>query len=254
MTPDAKRNVEMEFYGKAMALASAATLVAVAQPVAAKIIEPWTSQLTYNGRGPERTVRVAEVADGDTVTVEYKGGFHKVRLANIDAPEKAQPFGKESTRFLQKKVLGKFVKLQPDGMDKYGRIIGTIHIDGENVNLGMACDGFAWAYTQYLKDARIADCQASAKQHKRGLWAHGTPMAPWNWRHRPTVSATPYAAPKKSYDAPTVYTAPKRQAKKASVYYANCSAARAAGAAPLTRGSAGYRSRMDRDGDGVACE
>ena len=38
------------------------------------------------------------------------------------------------------------------------------------------------------------------------------------------------------------------------VYYANCAEARAAGAAPLHRGDAGYRSGLDRDGDGVACE
>ncbi|HVV38341.1 MAG TPA: excalibur calcium-binding domain-containing protein, partial [Acidimicrobiales bacterium] len=38
------------------------------------------------------------------------------------------------------------------------------------------------------------------------------------------------------------------------VYYANCDAARAAGAAPLSRGEPGYRSGLDRDGDGVACE
>jgi hypothetical protein len=38
------------------------------------------------------------------------------------------------------------------------------------------------------------------------------------------------------------------------VYYANCSEARAAGAAPLYRGDPGYRSGLDRDGDGVACE
>jgi hypothetical protein len=40
----------------------------------------------------------------------------------------------------------------------------------------------------------------------------------------------------------------------AAVYYANCSAARAAGAAPLYAGQAGYRSELDRDKDGVACE
>lgn len=39
-----------------------------------------------------------------------------------------------------------------------------------------------------------------------------------------------------------------------SPYYSNCSAARAAGAAPLRRGEPGYRSGLDRDGDGVACE
>jgi hypothetical protein len=39
-----------------------------------------------------------------------------------------------------------------------------------------------------------------------------------------------------------------------SVYYRNCDAARAAGAAPLSRGDPGYRSKLDRDGDGTACE
>ncbi|MER6085254.1 excalibur calcium-binding domain-containing protein [Streptomyces sp. NPDC001833] len=39
-----------------------------------------------------------------------------------------------------------------------------------------------------------------------------------------------------------------------STYYANCSAARAAGAAPLYAGDPGYDSHLDRDADGVACE
>ncbi|MCW2567797.1 MAG: Excalibur domain protein, partial [Mycobacterium sp.] len=38
------------------------------------------------------------------------------------------------------------------------------------------------------------------------------------------------------------------------VYYANCDAARAAGAAPLHRGQPGYRAGLDRDNDGIACE
>lgn len=45
-----------------------------------------------------------------------------------------------------------------------------------------------------------------------------------------------------------------RAASSASGYYANCSAARAAGAAPIRRGDPGYSRRLDRDGDGVACE
>ncbi|MCZ8324397.1 MAG: excalibur calcium-binding domain-containing protein [Sphingomonadaceae bacterium] len=37
-------------------------------------------------------------------------------------------------------------------------------------------------------------------------------------------------------------------------YYPNCSAALAAGAAPIRAGDPGYRAGLDRDGDGVACE
>ncbi|MGX6604813.1 excalibur calcium-binding domain-containing protein [Micromonosporaceae bacterium Da 78-11] len=38
------------------------------------------------------------------------------------------------------------------------------------------------------------------------------------------------------------------------MYYANCTAVRDAGAAPIRRGDPGYSRKLDRDGDGVACE
>lgn len=56
---------------------------------------------------------------------------------------------------------------------------------------------------------------------------------------------------------------PKRESSAASrsglmgrraEYYPNCSAALAAGAAPIHAGDPGYRAGLDRDGDGVACE
>ncbi|MEF2975743.1 excalibur calcium-binding domain-containing protein [Subtercola sp. YIM 133946] len=48
--------------------------------------------------------------------------------------------------------------------------------------------------------------------------------------------------------------APVAPTPPASVYYANCTAAWQAGAAPIRRGQPGYRSALDRDNDGVACE
>lgn len=42
--------------------------------------------------------------------------------------------------------------------------------------------------------------------------------------------------------------------RSSKTYYANCTAVRAAGAAPLKRGEPGYASHLDRDNDGVACE
>jgi hypothetical protein len=52
--------------------------------------------------------------------------------------------------------------------------------------------------------------------------------------------------------APAAPVAPA--APPAAAYYANCAAARAAGAAPLYSGQAGYSTSLDRDRDGVACE
>ena len=58
------------------------------------------------------------------------------------------------------------------------------------------------------------------------------------------------AAPAPVAPAPVAPAAPAG----AAAYYANCAAARAAGAAPLFAGQAGYRAGLDRDSDGVACE
>jgi len=44
------------------------------------------------------------------------------------------------------------------------------------------------------------------------------------------------------------------KAAAANVYYKNCSAVRAAGAAPIRTGDPGYSRKLDRDGDGIACE
>jgi hypothetical protein len=73
----------------------------------------------------------------------------------------------------------------------------------------------------------------------------------------PAVAAAPAApAPAAAVPAPApapVVPAPA-PAAPAAVYYANCTAAKAAGAAPIFAGQAGYRSALDRDSDGVACE
>ncbi|WP_223252963.1 excalibur calcium-binding domain-containing protein [Arthrobacter sp. AFG7.2] len=60
-------------------------------------------------------------------------------------------------------------------------------------------------------------------------------------------AAARQAAPAPAAPAPAV-------PGQAPAYYANCAAAKAAGAAPLYRGQSGYRSGMDGDNDGVACE
>lgn len=68
----------------------------------------------------------------------------------------------------------------------------------------------------------------------------------------PPPAATPSAAPVPlSQPVPAEKPAPPAPASR---YFANCAAARAAGAAPLHRGDPGYRSGLDRDRDGIACE
>ncbi|WP_426225114.1 GmrSD restriction endonuclease domain-containing protein [Pseudarthrobacter sp. DSP2-3-2b1] len=64
----------------------------------------------------------------------------------------------------------------------------------------------------------------------------------------------PQPSPAPVVQAPVAVVPVPAPAVPASAYYANCSAAKAAGAAPLYAGQAGYRAPLDRDSDGVACE
>ena len=70
----------------------------------------------------------------------------------------------------------------------------------------------------------------------------------------PTRASTPTPAPAPAPKAAPTPKPPPKPAPQPAVSYANCSEARAAGAAPLHRGEPGYSSKLDRDGDGVACE
>lgn len=59
---------------------------------------------------------------------------------------------------------------------------------------------------------------------------------------------------KKGKRARTGMIQPSRSQAAGTAYYPNCAAARAAGAAPIRAGNPGYSRKLDRDGDGVACE
>ena len=74
-----------------------------------------------------------------------------------------------------------------------------------------------------------------------------------------SASAAAEAAEQAAQEEPAQPEAPAQEPQSepeepARTYYANCTEAKAAGAAPLYRGDPGYRAKLDRDHDGVACE
>jgi hypothetical protein len=82
-----------------------------------------------------------------------------------------------------------------------------------------------------------------------------TTTTPPTIQNPPATTAAPVttAAPRTvTTSAPVPTTAASPSPSGAS--FANCSEAKAAGAAPISRGEPGYSSKLDRDGDGVACE
>jgi len=131
------------------------------------------------------SARVVGVTDGDTVKVlDEQKRQHTVRLAEIDAPERGQPWGDRSKQALSALVFGKVVSVEQTDSDRYGRMVGRISSDGRDVNRAMVEQGAAWAFRRYLKDHTLIEIEARARRERVGLWSMGDAqtIAPWDWR------------------------------------------------------------------------
>jgi len=128
--------------------------------------------------------RVVGVSDGDTLTIlDASNTQFKIRLAAIDAPEKAQPFGQRAKQKLSDICFGKNASVKVISVDRYGRSVGEIECDGINANEAMIQSGFAWVYRKYAKGyGHLYALEEDARNYRRGLWADSNPMAPWDWR------------------------------------------------------------------------
>ena len=125
--------------------------------------------------------KITKVVDGDTYFFQTTNETLKVRMFGIDAPEGNQPFGKESKEFMSE-YMHKDATLVTHGHDQYKRTLGTLFIDGQDINLLSVKGGYSWHYKRYLDDKQYANAQANAKRNKLGLWSLSNPIPPWNWR------------------------------------------------------------------------
>jgi endonuclease YncB( thermonuclease family) len=128
------------------------------------------------------TGKVVGVTDGDTVTLLVGTTQKKIRLAEIDAPEKSQPFGNQSKIALSQKVFGKTVKANVRATDRYGRSVAIITVDGRNINQEMVREGMAWRYVQYSSDPETASAEMQARASRTGIWSIPYSQPPWEYR------------------------------------------------------------------------
>ena len=129
--------------------------------------------------------RVVGVYDGDTLTVlESEKRQLKVRLAQIDTPELAQPYGRQAKRALSDLAFGKMVTVNVQEKDRYGRYVAQIYVDTMDVNAEMVRQGAAWVYRQYATDTALYTLEAQAKKAGLGLWgiSESAHVPPWEWR------------------------------------------------------------------------
>ena len=129
-----------------------------------------------------KDMSVTKVVDGDTVYASYKGKIHKMRLLEIDAPERDQPIGTESTTFLKELLKDKLIDADISGQDRYERDLARIYVKGKDINRVMVSNGMAWVYDAYVTDKSFYKDQVLAQTQQLGVWSSGDAIPPWTWR------------------------------------------------------------------------
>jgi endonuclease YncB( thermonuclease family) len=130
--------------------------------------------------GPTAAQTVAK--DGDTLQVNGE----RIRLLGVDAPELDQTCdngswraGKLAQAALAQVVAGRKVLCEGRGRDKYGGLVATCTVNGEDLGVLMAGEGWAWAEPQASRFYQDAERRAAAKG--AGVHAHQC-VKPWQWR------------------------------------------------------------------------
>lgn len=140
-----------------------------------------------------RRIHIRRVVDGDSLVVNYGGLFgclrrpFPVRLYGIDAPELAQPCGREAQRQLASLAGRGHVRMDVMGADRYGRTVGLLYAGSgtrESVNVAMVRAGMAYWYRQYGgRELGFPEAEAEARTKRRGVWRDGRdPPRPWDYR------------------------------------------------------------------------
>lgn len=128
---------------------------------------------------------VISIADGDTLTLLTADKERvKVRLAEIDTPEKKQPYGQRAKQELASLAFNRNAEISVMDTDRYGRVVGRVVVNQLDVNAELVRRGAAWVYRDYLQRPELIPLEAEARRLRKGLWAlpQSERTPPWQWR------------------------------------------------------------------------
>lgn len=132
------------------------------------------------------TGKVIAITDGDTFKLLTQDSTQiKVRVANIDCPEKKQPFYQKAKQFTSEAIFSKNVTIKVLKKDRYRRFVAQV-IYNDSLELGhqLVKHGYAWHFVKYSKDSQLTALESQAREMKLGLWSDPNAMSPWEWRNR----------------------------------------------------------------------
>ena len=137
-------------------------------------------------RAGEINGRVVSVVAGDALTIQFPSGLRvAVRLADIAAPKRGQPYGTRSRRSLAELCAGKPAVVENQAAKPDGNLAARVTCAGINANGEQVRRGMAWVDRRYANPTSgLFRLEADAREHRRGLWRHRHPVAPWIWQPR----------------------------------------------------------------------
>jgi endonuclease YncB( thermonuclease family) len=148
-----------------------------------RLLLPLLLLFTLSAQAKTLEGKVVKIADGDTLTLLTSINEQiKIRLAGIDTPERKQPFGNRAKQALSSLAFQKQALVEVETIDRYGRTVGVVFVDGQNINAELVKQGMAWVYREYNKDRALYELESKAKEKKLGLWLDKKPIPPWEWR------------------------------------------------------------------------
>jgi micrococcal nuclease len=142
-------------------------------------------------RSKDNTVTgvVTKVSDGDTLWVrpdrcETPGECRplKIRIQGIDAPETCQASGAQSAEALRARLLNQTVEMTLSSQDVYGRELGRVRLEGEDVGAWMVRQGLAWSYRYKHGAGPYAEEEQQARKARRGVFADSAAVEPRAFR------------------------------------------------------------------------
>lgn len=237
-----------------------------------------------SGTTEQIPVTLVKTIDGDTIKIRYEGKEQNVRYLLIDTPETShprlgkQPFGEEAKNRNKQLVNSGKLTIEFDvgeRVDKYGRLLAYIYVDGKSVQQTLLEEGLARVAYVYPPNTRhltpYEEAQERAKAKKIGIWSiedyatdsgfNGS-VAPKSESTSSTSqttptpapapkAVTPAPAPAAKAPAPVVEAAP---AAPETEYFQNCTELRKKYPNGVPAGHPAYQPKMDRDKDNYACE
>jgi micrococcal nuclease len=150
--------------------------------------------------GTELSGTVTKVSDGDTFWLRPAhcgdtptSGCRpvKIRMLGIDAPESCQPGGERAAQALRSRLLNQTVQVTSSSHDVYGRALGAVRLQGDDVGAWMVSQGHAWSYRHRRSQGPYVREETQARQAQRGLFADASPTEPRVFRkqHGPCQGA-----------------------------------------------------------------